>query len=77
MRTLTDLRGRVGTWRGLSATAEELAGLAELAADDPELAVGVETETAALTAAVDQLELESTLGGPYDASDAIFVVHSG
>ncbi|MBA3415957.1 MAG: peptide chain release factor 2 [Chloroflexia bacterium] len=77
MRTLTDMRGRVGTWRGLTATAEELAGLAELAADDAELATGVETETATLSAAVDQLELESTLGGPYDASDAILVVHSG
>ncbi|HET7093122.1 MAG TPA: peptide chain release factor 2, partial [Thermomicrobiales bacterium] len=32
---------------------------------------------AKLAAEVDQLELDSTLGGPYDASDALLVVHSG
>ena len=77
MRSLGDLRNRVSGWRELSATAEELAGLAALAADDPELAAEVEAETERLTARVDQLELDSTLSGPYDASDAILVVHSG
>ncbi len=77
MRTLGDLRNRVGDWQRLSRTADELAGLSELADDDPDLAAEVDTETAALLAAVDQLELDSTLSGPYDSSDAILVIHSG
>ncbi len=77
MRTLGDLRGRVTTWRDLSATADDLAGLADLAAGDAELATELEAETERLVALVDQLEIDSTLSGPYDASDAILVVHSG
>jgi len=77
MRTLGDLRNRVGDWQRLSRTADELAGLSELADDDPDLAAEVDTETAVLVAAVDQLELDSTLSGPYDSSDAILVIHSG
>jgi peptide chain release factor 2 len=49
----------------------------ELAAEDEELAAELEQEAAKLKAAVDQYELDSTLSGPYDASDAIMVVHSG
>ncbi|HEU0116113.1 MAG TPA: peptide chain release factor 2 [Thermomicrobiales bacterium] len=77
MRRLGDLRGQVSDWRRLTQTADELAALAELAADDPDLAAEVESETAKLADEVDQLELDSTLGGPYDASDALLVVHSG
>ena len=77
MRTLGDLRGRVTTWRDLSATADDLAGLADLAAGDAELAAELDAETERLVARVDQLEIDSTLSGPYDASDAILVVHSG
>ena len=77
MRTLGDLRNRVGDWQRLSRTADELAGLSELADDDLDLAAEVDAETAALVAAVDQLELDSTLSGPYDSSDAILVIHSG
>ena len=77
MRRLGDLRGQVGAWRRLTQTADELATLAELAAEDPELATEVEREAGKLADEVDQLELDSTLGGPYDASDALLVVHSG
>ncbi|MFM8595360.1 MAG: PCRF domain-containing protein, partial [Chloroflexota bacterium] len=77
MRTLGDLRNRVGDWQRLTRAAEDLAGLSELAADDPDLAAEVGSETATLASAVDQLELDSTLSGPYDSSDAILVIHSG
>ncbi|HEX5499494.1 MAG TPA: PCRF domain-containing protein, partial [Thermomicrobiales bacterium] len=77
MRRLGELRAQVGDWRRLTQMADELATLAELAADDPDLAAEVEGETAKLAGEVDQLELASTLGGPYDASDALLVVHSG
>ena len=77
MRTLGDLRNRVGDWQRLTRAAEDLVGLSELAADDPDLAAEVGSETATLASAVDQLELDSTLSGPYDSSDAILVIHSG
>ncbi|MFM8594778.1 MAG: peptide chain release factor 2, partial [Chloroflexota bacterium] len=68
---------RVGDWQRLTRAAEDLAGLSELAADDPDLAAEVGSEAATLASAVDQLELDSTLSGPYDSSDAILVIHSG
>src|SRR3954451_20993878 len=77
MRRLGELRSRIGSWRRLSEQADDLTALEELAADDHDLAAELEQETSLLKAVVDQLELEATLSGPYDASDAIMVVHSG
>jgi peptide chain release factor 2 len=83
MRRLGDLRARVGDWRRLTQSGDDLAELTELAAAevgdeaDPELAEELAGETAALGIEVDALELAATLSGPYDDSDAILVVHSG
>jgi peptide chain release factor 2 len=77
MRRLGDLRGRVGAWRRLSGAVDDLLALEELAAEDPEMAAEVAAETTGLAREVDQLELDATLSGPYDDSDAILVVHSG
>jgi peptide chain release factor 2 len=77
MRRLSELRNKIGSWRRLSEQAGNLAVLEELAAEDDELAAELEQETSRLKAEVDQLELEATLSGPYDASDALLVVHSG
>jgi peptide chain release factor 2 len=77
MRRLGELRNKIGSWRRLSDQAVDLAVLEELAAEDEELARELEQETSRIRSEVDQLELEATLSGPYDASDAILVVHSG
>ncbi len=77
MRRLGELRAQVADWRRLTHSADDLTGLAELAGDDPDLDQEIATETAALCAEVDRLELAAALSGPYDASDAIMVVHSG
>ena len=77
MRTLGDLKGRVSEWQRLTRSVEDSIGLAELAADDADLAAEIGGEATRLAAAVDQLELDSTLSGPYDASDAMLVIHSG
>jgi len=77
MRRLGELRARVGRWQELGRQADDLAALAELADDDPALTEEIATETADLTARLDELELQSVLSGPYDTSDAIMVVHSG
>lgn len=77
MRRLTELRAEVAEIQRITRTAEDLAALAELAEGDADLAREVAGEVAALTAAVDGLELKLTLSGPYDNADAILVVHSG
>src|SRR4051812_26233115 len=77
MRRLGEMRNEVGEWRRLLAQTEELAVLEELAADDEELAAELVREGARLQKDVEQFELDSTLSGPYDSSDAILVVHSG
>ena len=77
MRRLGELRNEVGAWQRLTAQTADLALLAELSADDDDLAAELAAESAKLLAEVDQFELDSTLSGPYDSSDAIMVVHSG
>jgi peptide chain release factor 2 len=77
MRSLGDLKGRVTEWQRLTRSVEDTLGLAELAEDDADLAAEIDGETARLVAGVDQLELDSTLSGPYDSSDAMLVIHSG
>jgi peptide chain release factor 2 len=77
MRRLSELKSESSTWRRLTTQAEDLAVLGELSAEDEELAEELIREAARLKAEVDQFELDSTLSGPYDGSDAILVVHSG
>ena len=77
MRRLGELKNEAGAWQRLTAQTDDLTVLEELAAEDEELAAELARESARLKSAVDQLELDSTLSGPYDGSDAILVVHSG
>src|SRR5215218_6245712 len=77
MRRLGEMRGRVASWQDLGHQTDDLATLAELADDDPELAAEIETAAAKLAARLDELELQSALSGPHDAANAILVVHSG
>jgi peptide chain release factor 2 len=77
MKRLGELRSESTEWRRLTTQVEDLAVMEELAAEDEELAAELTREAAKLKVAVDQFELDSTLSGPYDGSDAILVVHSG
>ena len=77
MRRLGDLRARVGDWRRALQQTDDLADLASLAADDPDLAGQIAEESRVLAEQVDALELASALSGPHDAADAILVVHAG
>ena len=77
MRHLGELRARVGTWQTISGQIDDLTTLADLADEDPALAQEVAEETTTLLARLDDLELQTSLDGPHDASDAILVVHSG
>lgn len=77
MKRLGELRSESSTWRRLTTQLEELTVMAELAAEDEELANELVGSLAQLKTDVDLFELDSTLSGPYDSSDAILVVHSG
>ncbi len=63
---------------------EEQAGLVELASAEPDgdesagdLVAEIESESISIGAALDQLELRSLLGGPYDESDVVAEIHAG
>ncbi|MCC6943299.1 MAG: peptide chain release factor 2 [Thermomicrobiales bacterium] len=77
MRRLGTLNAQVERWTALRQSADDLLEFGEFAADDPELAASVAAETNELGTAVDTLELELTLSGPYDGKNALMVVHSG
>jgi peptide chain release factor 2 len=76
MRRLGELK-RVGRWQAIEQSSSDLSELVELAQGDAELVVQLADETAELTRQIDELELELSLTGPYDADDALVVVHSG
>jgi peptide chain release factor 2 len=77
MRRLGELNSQLDRWTALKQQADDLLELAELTDDDPELAASVAEEGETLMKAVDALELELTLSGPYDGKNAIMVIHSG
>src|SRR5688572_6605701 len=56
MRRLGELRNEAGQWQRLTAQAEDLVVLEELASEDDELAAELVTESAKLKAAVAQFE---------------------
>jgi len=77
MRRLGELKSTLDTWNGITQSSEDLTVLLEMADDDPELLAEIEQELEGIRARLDQLELQSALNGPHDASNAILVIHSG
>ncbi|MBI4297925.1 MAG: peptide chain release factor 2 [Chloroflexi bacterium] len=73
MRQLAHLKEEVAGWMVLEKEirdALELAGM-------PELASEVEAEAARLEAELGKREFQLSLGGPYDARNAILAIHAG
>ena len=77
MRRLGELKQRVGRWQAIEQSSDDLSELVELAEGDAEMAAQIAEETRDLAERIDELELELSLTGPYDGSDAIMIVHSG
>lgn len=77
MRHLGQLRNRVETFSSLGTQIDDLADLTELAAGDAELQAEIERDRKRVEEKLDALEIELAMSGPYDANEAILVVHSG
>jgi peptide chain release factor 2 len=71
------LQRRVTTFERLSADADDLEGLAELADEDPDLAGELEEAIASVESRLGELEEERLFTGDYDAGDALVTVNAG
>jgi peptide chain release factor 2 len=79
-RTNTDYsraKRRLDTFQGLEAEVEEFEGLAELVAEDPELAAEFTDRLTAVEAQLAELEEQRLFAGQYDAGDALVTVNAG
>ena len=68
---------KLDSFRTLSADADDLAELAELAADDQEIAAGLGDQLASIEARLSELEEARLFGGRYDSGDAVVTVRAG
>jgi peptide chain release factor 2 len=68
---------RLESFRELESEVEDLAGLAELAAEDTSMAAELEEQMAAIERRMGELEEQRLFAGRYDAGDAAVTVHSG
>ena len=71
------LKRRLDTFRELEAEAEEFEGLAELVAEDPELAAEFDDRIVAVEGRLGELEEQRLFAGEYDAGDALVTVNAG
>lgn len=77
MRRLGELKSKIELWDGIGQSSEDLTVLLEMSTEEPDLLDEIETELATIVEKLDELELQSALNGPHDASNALLVVHSG
>jgi len=68
---------RLNGFRELESDVADLDELAELAADDEEMASELGTQLASVERRLEELEEERLFSGPYDAGDAVVTVNAG
>jgi peptide chain release factor 2 len=68
---------KLDSFRSLTADAEDLAELAELAADDAEIAAGLDDQLASVESRLAALEEARLFGGRYDSGDAVVTIRAG
>ncbi|MGA9858193.1 MAG: peptide chain release factor 2 [Solirubrobacteraceae bacterium] len=68
---------KLDVFRQLEADVEDLEPLAELAAEDPEIAAELEDQITSVTERLAALEEERLFSGTYDAGDALVTVNAG
>src|SRR5687767_2982761 len=68
---------RLETYRGLSSDVSDLADLAEMAAEDPEMEAELGAQLASIESRLAELEEARLFSGEYDSGDAVVTVRSG
>jgi peptide chain release factor 2 len=68
---------RLEGFRQLESDVAELDDLAELAADDEEMATELSNQLASIERRLEELEEERLFSGAYDSGDAVVTVHAG
>jgi peptide chain release factor 2 len=68
---------KLGVFRALQSDVEDLEPLAEMADEDPELAVELEEQVTSAQQRLEALEEERLFSGRYDAGDALVTVNAG
>jgi peptide chain release factor 2 len=68
---------RLQGFRQLSRDVDDLAELAELAADDQEMATELSAQLASVERRLDELEEERLFSGRFDAGDAVVTINAG
>jgi peptide chain release factor 2 len=75
MKTVSDLRAQVESWRKFRGHLEDLSELARL--NDESLLAELQKETETLEADLEKRSLLTMLSGPYDDDDALLAIHAG
>jgi peptide chain release factor 2 len=75
MKSVSDLREEVVSWRKFNAHLHDLIELARM--DDESLRGDLEKETATLEADLDKRSFTTMLSGKYDDDDALLAIHAG
>jgi peptide chain release factor 2 len=68
---------RLESFRSLERDAEDLEALAEMAAEDEEMAGELGEQVVSVERRLAELEEERLFGGPYDSGDAVVTVNAG
>ena len=71
------VKRRLDLYTELTAEGDELEGVAELVAEDPELAAEFDDRLLAVEARLAELEEERLFAGKYDAGDALVTINAG
>jgi peptide chain release factor 2 len=71
------IQRRLDTFRGIEAEAADLDELAEMAAEDPDLASELDSQLTSVEARLGELEEARLFSGEYDSGDAVVTVRSG
>jgi len=68
---------RLETFQGLESEVADLGDLAEMAAEDEEIAAELESQLGTVESRLAELEEARLFSGEYDAGDAVVTVHAG
>ena len=73
----TRAKRKLELWEGISADVEDLGELAEMAAEDEEIAAELNSQLVSIAARLAELEEERLFSGDYDAGDAVVTIRAG